>query len=1228
MSNIRNNVGFWGKAIMLPSLIFVLSLSVLAPQKTHAQSIGSAAASGVASGLASCATQIGGTIAGSAVGSFAATKLANVADITAVPTGDAGTQSANLTNNIVRTAREGCLDAIAYNIAKEVLNQLSDATLKWVESRFTEFGQKGNEAFVGNVDDFLSNVGQQTFNRFMNEVTAADSPLRDVCSTFSRDILEQVGQDYFQENQAPAGMAWSSGLLPSTSTLRDATTNCSFGNLEEGSMQAFLDGNFQEGGWKAYRSMVQNPKSNPVGAYMESKDDLKQRIQQAKNTNLTELSNNGGWISEVACPDGSLSTTTNSCTNENGKTISEPAIRTPGNVVNEVINSTVTSDQRRLELANEVNEIVGALADQLVSQVIGGGTGGGSGGSSDSTKGLFSTAAQEKSDALGNFSEAAEGDYGNQLKEEYVRKTLDEQITLEQDLLSIVEDLPDTNDVARVRARVNQCLDLRRFDEERAETVEQKLNEMTSAYTGAFPAAESTGEKEVGPQKINWVGNDIDDWNYGETHGLESCEQHSDAYNISYIPSEQTELWEPYICIPSNAREFNESDSEFEGYFTELPPQIETALHVGSSSNAVRPLYRKSRNNQVKIDWKGDDFEWEHYDPFAKEFVMNIPEFIESCDGDGWFNADGDCHDDTVVWQDGVLSTSTANSEISDFLSGQCPTESTIADNTYTTEYESELNISDPGVLINDIDPQGEGLDVSVASDPSNGTLDLDTDGSFSYTPDSGFSGKDTFTYEATNNEDSCETVEAEVTINVSGQNSPAASCRADRSSGSAPLEVTFDGSQSISPGGDIVNYAWNFDNGETASSSNLVTATNEYDVPSFSNAVTFEPSLEVEDENGNTNSIDCPKIRVSTLLDTSNQNFGQRAKSISKNTFYDELIIPLPGPGTQQTEAEKYDQVPKEVGDTNRYGAAVCDERNIGERSFIVKPHDDKWTIQECSRRLIINLYSFLDRRGYRFADIPLSEYPDGERPPAFREAQGAVDNKGQFISEIENLLGSTSTTPIDGNFISPEFQSDNLREIQYDLNNVATSGTPQQAISERQQAINDRFGRIEKRFHTEDDLSAASDALSVINPDSPASVFNELKDIANSNACPLPVGWEPPVGPTPTPPTSTPPTSTPPTQERPEITDFTVARSGSNNRFITISWSATANECTAKNDSNFAQWSGPVSLSGSRIIRYESAVNLSLTCTKNGYEDSASQPIPPAQPSPFEDIRNPRLE
>ena len=53
------------------------------------------------------------------------------------------------------------------------------------------------------------------------------------------------------------------------------------------------------------------------------------------------------------------------------------------------------------------------------------------------------------------------------------------------------------------------------------------------------------------------------------------------------------------------------------------------------------------------------------------------------------------------------------------------------------------------GVLANDVDPDGDPLTAVLVSGPSNGNLTLNSDGSFSYTPNTNFNGTDSFTYKA-----------------------------------------------------------------------------------------------------------------------------------------------------------------------------------------------------------------------------------------------------------------------------------------------------------------------------------------------------------------------------------------------------------------------------------------------------------------------------------------------
>jgi hypothetical protein len=71
------------------------------------------------------------------------------------------------------------------------------------------------------------------------------------------------------------------------------------------------------------------------------------------------------------------------------------------------------------------------------------------------------------------------------------------------------------------------------------------------------------------------------------------------------------------------------------------------------------------------------------------------------------------------------------------------------ADDAYSTDEDTPLSVAAPGVLGNDSDADGDPLTAVLVSDVSNGTLTLNSDGSFSYTPDGGFSGSDSFAYVA-----------------------------------------------------------------------------------------------------------------------------------------------------------------------------------------------------------------------------------------------------------------------------------------------------------------------------------------------------------------------------------------------------------------------------------------------------------------------------------------------
>jgi hypothetical protein len=91
---------------------------------------------------------------------------------------------------------------------------------------------------------------------------------------------------------------------------------------------------------------------------------------------------------------------------------------------------------------------------------------------------------------------------------------------------------------------------------------------------------------------------------------------------------------------------------------------------------------------------------------------------------------------------------------------------------SYDVVEDIPLNVATGfGVLRNDSDPEGSPLNVIVESEPSNGTLALNPDGSFTYVPSLNFFGTDTFTYRAN---DGTDTSRPEVvTLTVAARNDP-----------------------------------------------------------------------------------------------------------------------------------------------------------------------------------------------------------------------------------------------------------------------------------------------------------------------------------------------------------------------------------------------------------------------------------------------------------------------
>ncbi|WP_155264808.1 beta strand repeat-containing protein, partial [Sphingomonas segetis] len=145
-------------------------------------------------------------------------------------------------------------------------------------------------------------------------------------------------------------------------------------------------------------------------------------------------------------------------------------------------------------------------------------------------------------------------------------------------------------------------------------------------------------------------------------------------------------------------------------------------------------------------------------------------------DGNWTYVADG-AHDEFVagqVYTDTFTVSSADGTETSVTINITGTNDAPVAAaNSYTTAEDTPLVIAAPGVLANDTDAEADALSAVLVNGPAHGTLTLNGDGSFTYTPQADYNGPDSFTYKP--NDGSADGNTVTVDLNVTAVNdSPA----------------------------------------------------------------------------------------------------------------------------------------------------------------------------------------------------------------------------------------------------------------------------------------------------------------------------------------------------------------------------------------------------------------------------------------------------------------------
>ncbi|MDO8564548.1 MAG: hypothetical protein Q7R88_00985, partial [bacterium] len=247
------------------------------------------------------------------------------------------------------------LRGLAITIGKTLLHTMTHSIVNWINRGF-----EGEPSFVTDLGGFMTDVADQTFGAAIDEI----SPL--LCAPFQLDLRLALG--------IQAGL---SGRDEIRCRLTDVLANI------QGSYQQFVGGDFSAGGWNSFINIAGVPQNNAYGAYFASQNYIGARIVSATGREAKLLDFGDGFKSWRPCkvPGPMVQ-----ATDKNGHQIMQDdevtpvmrkgpcreygEIKTPGSVIVEQANASLRTTLEELNVAQDIDAVVGALINQLLVQVM------------------------------------------------------------------------------------------------------------------------------------------------------------------------------------------------------------------------------------------------------------------------------------------------------------------------------------------------------------------------------------------------------------------------------------------------------------------------------------------------------------------------------------------------------------------------------------------------------------------------------------------------------------------------------------------------------------------------------------------------------------------------------------------------------------------------------------------------------------------------------------------
>ncbi len=233
--------------------------------------------------------------------------------------------------------KELYLDTLVWQLINMLLKQMVNDMTKWIKNGF-----KGEPAFMRDLDGFVKGIADNVAGSFI-----WGSDLNFLCSPFRLNVKLALE---FQYSQA---RSFGSAGAGAKCTLSGVVKN----------MDAFLKGDFLQGGWDGWYSVTTVPQNNPYGSMVLAQEELSARISNAQGQEISLLNWGKGMLSQKECKfkptDQEVPT--------------DCKIITPGTAIEAQLNSALDSGQKRIQVADELGEMFSALFASLALEALKGG---------------------------------------------------------------------------------------------------------------------------------------------------------------------------------------------------------------------------------------------------------------------------------------------------------------------------------------------------------------------------------------------------------------------------------------------------------------------------------------------------------------------------------------------------------------------------------------------------------------------------------------------------------------------------------------------------------------------------------------------------------------------------------------------------------------------------------------------------------------------------------------